>query len=186
MSRLPTPGSDDGTWGNILNDYLSQSLNTDGTLKDTAVTAAGAYSKPSGGIPSTDLDAASQANLTKASSAVQSVNGKTGSSVTLGESDIANLTTDLAAAEKTANKDQANGYAGLDGSGKLKTGEFPASVLTSSSLPAGPPDYIIQNVSNTYQAFNTVSHAVQFSSADPTVVVQSVLNALSTSGGYLY
>jgi len=22
MSRLPTPGADDGTWGDILNDYL--------------------------------------------------------------------------------------------------------------------------------------------------------------------
>ncbi|HEX7963006.1 MAG TPA: hypothetical protein VF466_00285 [Candidatus Saccharimonadales bacterium] len=33
MSRLPTPGSDDGTWGSILNDYLSVEINTDGTLK---------------------------------------------------------------------------------------------------------------------------------------------------------
>ncbi|HUD20955.1 MAG TPA: hypothetical protein VMQ44_02725 [Candidatus Saccharimonadales bacterium] len=33
MSRLPTPGGDDGTWGSILNDYLSVELNTDGTLK---------------------------------------------------------------------------------------------------------------------------------------------------------
>jgi hypothetical protein len=33
MSRLPTPGSDDGTWGTVLNDYLSVELNTDGTLK---------------------------------------------------------------------------------------------------------------------------------------------------------
>ncbi|HUD20969.1 MAG TPA: hypothetical protein VMQ44_02795 [Candidatus Saccharimonadales bacterium] len=52
MSRLPTPGGDDGTWGAILNDYLSVELNADGTLKkagdivtaqstaDTAKTAA--------------------------------------------------------------------------------------------------------------------------------------------------
>jgi hypothetical protein len=33
MSRLPQPGSDKGTWGDVLNDYLSQSLNSDGTLK---------------------------------------------------------------------------------------------------------------------------------------------------------
>ncbi len=32
-SRLPTPGSDDGTWGDILNDFLSQAHNTDGSLK---------------------------------------------------------------------------------------------------------------------------------------------------------
>jgi hypothetical protein len=33
MSRLPTPGSDTGQWGQILNDYLSQEHNADGTLK---------------------------------------------------------------------------------------------------------------------------------------------------------
>ncbi len=32
-SRLPTPGGDTGTWGKILNDFLSQSLNPDGSLK---------------------------------------------------------------------------------------------------------------------------------------------------------
>lgn len=34
MSRLPTPGGDQGEWGTILNDYLSQAHNDDGTLKD--------------------------------------------------------------------------------------------------------------------------------------------------------
>jgi len=33
MARLPVPGSDDGTWGTILNDYLATELNGDGTLK---------------------------------------------------------------------------------------------------------------------------------------------------------
>lgn len=33
MTRLPTPGSDDGAWGDILNDFLSVEHNTDGTLK---------------------------------------------------------------------------------------------------------------------------------------------------------
>lgn len=35
MARLPTPGSDDGTWGDILNDFLTQAHNNDGALKDT-------------------------------------------------------------------------------------------------------------------------------------------------------
>lgn len=38
MARLPQPGSDNGTWGEILNEYLSQSLKTDGSIKDNAVT----------------------------------------------------------------------------------------------------------------------------------------------------
>ena len=37
MARLPSTGSDDGVWGDILNEYLSQTHKTDGTLKDNAV-----------------------------------------------------------------------------------------------------------------------------------------------------
>lgn len=39
MSRLPIPGGDNGNWGVILNDYLSQALKSDGTIKDNSVTA---------------------------------------------------------------------------------------------------------------------------------------------------
>lgn len=39
MARLPIPGADDGTWGNVLNDYLTQSHNADGTLRNGAVSA---------------------------------------------------------------------------------------------------------------------------------------------------
>lgn len=42
MARLPAPGSDDGTWGTILNDFLTTAHNADGTLKDAAVADAGA------------------------------------------------------------------------------------------------------------------------------------------------
>lgn len=42
MPRQPIPGSDAGTWGTVLNDYLSVSIDADGTLKSTAVTTAGA------------------------------------------------------------------------------------------------------------------------------------------------
>jgi hypothetical protein len=37
MSRLPTVGSDSNTWGDVLNDYLPVSLDTDGTIKDSAI-----------------------------------------------------------------------------------------------------------------------------------------------------
>jgi hypothetical protein len=36
MPRLPLPGQDAGTWGSILNDYLSVEHNADGTLKKAA------------------------------------------------------------------------------------------------------------------------------------------------------
>lgn len=83
VSRLPNPGSDDGTWGDILNDYLSVELNADGTLKragdittaqqlasdaETAAqsaqtTANAKYAKPSGGIPAGDLSGGVQTDL---------------------------------------------------------------------------------------------------------------------------
>lgn len=37
MARLPQPGNDNGTWGDILNDFLSQAHNNDGTIKNGAV-----------------------------------------------------------------------------------------------------------------------------------------------------
>lgn len=44
--RLPTPGADDGIWGDLLNDFLAVEHNLDGSLKrtediDTALTEAG-------------------------------------------------------------------------------------------------------------------------------------------------
>jgi hypothetical protein len=60
MSRLPTVGQDDDIWGEILNDFLSVEHNADGTLKKSnAIT-----------------------------SAVQSVNGKSGPAINITASDI--------------------------------------------------------------------------------------------------
>ncbi len=66
MTRLPIPGSDDGTWGDILNTFLGVAHNADGSLKSSAISATGAYVKPAGGIPSTDLTAAVQTVLANA------------------------------------------------------------------------------------------------------------------------
>jgi uncharacterized protein DUF5907/baseplate protein BppL len=40
MPRLPISGSDSNTWGDILNDFLAQAHNSDGTIKDIGVIAA--------------------------------------------------------------------------------------------------------------------------------------------------
>ncbi len=40
MARLPTPGGDDGSWGDVLNDFLDESHNLDGTLKTSSVQSA--------------------------------------------------------------------------------------------------------------------------------------------------
>ena len=63
MARLPQPGSDQGTWGAILNEFLSESLASDGSLKAGSV---GATQIADGSLPqskvsglTTSLDAIS-------------------------------------------------------------------------------------------------------------------------------
>ncbi|HSX36409.1 MAG TPA: glycosyl hydrolase family 28-related protein [Patescibacteria group bacterium] len=69
MTRLPVVGSDDNTWGGLLNDFLTVEHNSDGTLKIR--TDGTFYVKPGGGIPLTDLTAGVQTSLGKADSSVQ-------------------------------------------------------------------------------------------------------------------
>lgn len=68
MARLPTPGSDTGNWGDILNDYLLVSHNTDGTLRaasDIADAKAKANSalQPSGNLSGLQSPAVARTNL---------------------------------------------------------------------------------------------------------------------------
>ncbi|HSX27874.1 MAG TPA: hypothetical protein VLF60_00290 [Candidatus Saccharimonadales bacterium] len=101
MARLPRPGSDVGNWGAILNEFLLEEHNDDGTLKckdamtaaaqtatDAATAVAAKYSKPSTGIPKSDLGQSVQTSLGSADSAVQTVNGKAGANVTVTASDL--------------------------------------------------------------------------------------------------
>ena len=46
MAREPIVGSDNNAWGTVLNSFLSVSLNSDGTINHTALTAAGALTNP--------------------------------------------------------------------------------------------------------------------------------------------
>jgi hypothetical protein len=95
MARLPIPGSDDGTWGDILNTYLSVEHNANGTQKplpqstiidleddlaSVQTDLAAKYTLPGSGIPKDDLSAAVQASLDNADAgdAVTSVDGQTG------------------------------------------------------------------------------------------------------------
>lgn len=70
MARLPIPGQDENTWGDILNDYLSVAHEPDGELKRNA-----------------DITDAQ----TKANSAVQTVNGQSGPTVTITAGDLGAL-----------------------------------------------------------------------------------------------
>lgn len=85
MARLPIPGSDSGNWGSILNDFLGQSHNNDGSLKTNVVTAG---SIQDGTISEAKLDAAAQAKLNSGGTAgVTTVNTRSGA-VTLTAADV--------------------------------------------------------------------------------------------------
>ena len=74
MARLPVPGSDDGQWGNILNEFLLVEHEADGTLTRGADFAA-KYNKPGSGIPKTDLSTDVQTALNNAATALQKTGG---------------------------------------------------------------------------------------------------------------
>lgn len=69
MTRLPIPGSDDGSWGTILNSFLDVEHKADGSLKlRTDGTLANFYTKPASGIPASDLASTIQTTLSDSAS----------------------------------------------------------------------------------------------------------------------
>jgi hypothetical protein len=88
MTRLPTPGSDNGQWGQVLNDFLSVEHNTDGTLKQTtdiqqaATAAQAAQATADAAIPSSqkgvangvaDLDGSGKVSIARIPDSVAKV-----------------------------------------------------------------------------------------------------------------
>ena len=132
MARLPVPGGDDGTWGDVLNQFLLTQHNSDGThslvLNDlTDVNTAGAsngqvltYSAGSwapaagggGGDPAVGGDLSGTAsNAQIIAGAVADTEVAAGANIA--QSKIANLTTDLAAkADETITITGATSLAG--------------------------------------------------------------------------
>lgn len=107
MARLPTPGQDNGTWGTVLNDFLSQAHDSSGALLSSAVSAASSDATASGkGV----VQLAGDLSGTAAAPAVAAgaITGAKIASTTISDSNIAvaaaiaqskiaNLTTDLSA-----------------------------------------------------------------------------------------
>lgn len=121
MARLPTPGSDVGQWGTVLNDFLGVEHNSDGTLKlrdvqgkiprasldaSTIASLDNADAAAAGTVPDADattkgkLQLAGDLSGTAAAPVVANnaiTNAKISSSAAIDQSKIANLTTDLTA-----------------------------------------------------------------------------------------
>ena len=128
MARLPQPGSDSGTWGSILNDFLAVEHNSDGTLKSSG-TLASKYTKPSTGIPKVDLDAAVQASLDNADTAASGV----APDATTGSKGVIRLAGDLTGT--ALNPAIAAGAVTGGGGGNIATGTITdANVHTTANI----------------------------------------------------
>lgn len=126
MARLPQPGADNGTWGDILNDFLLQTHTTDGVLKP-------------GSVSQSQLDSSVQAKLD--AGGVSSVNGQTGV-VTVTQADVG-----LSNVDNTSDADKPVSTAtqtALDD--KADASMVGAKVLlidNAAALPAGTPAGVV-------------------------------------------
>lgn len=120
-------------------------------------------------VDSTQTNGVKWANAPSAP--VTSVAGKTGV-VTLVESDIASLTTDLAATEKTANKGVANGYAGLNGSAYVVTSQLGSGTGSSTTYLRGDQKWVSPPGVDIVCPF-TMAGAVRVSTGQARIYVES-------------
>jgi hypothetical protein len=99
MTRLPTPGSDDGNWGSLLNAFLAVEHDASGLLTKLA-NLANLYEKTAGGITEVEFTSGVQAKLnTPPSTDVGDgtvTDAKVAVNAAIAQSKIANLTTVLA------------------------------------------------------------------------------------------
>ncbi|NTW62217.1 hypothetical protein HGB25_02300 [Candidatus Saccharibacteria bacterium] len=150
MARLPNPGGDAGTWGGILNDYLSVEHNADGTLKKSAVITGAEQSvnkgQPSGYAPLDSGGKVPSANLPDANNSVNSVAGKTGT-VTLDKSDVglgnvdntADANKPISSATQTALNNKVTSNGAITGATKTKV-TYDAKGLVTAGADATTAD----------------------------------------------
>lgn len=131
MSRLPTPGSDAGTWGQILNDYLLTAHNSDGTLKDNIVDASVIAN---GSISEANLDSAVAAKL----NAVAGPQGATGATGPVGATG-ARGDVGATGAQGAAGTNGATGATGPQGTAGVGVEPMDRITLTSDTMftPSG-------------------------------------------------
>ncbi len=118
MSRLPIPGEDNDTWGDVLNDFLTQAHDSSGVLKPNSVgstqlqpSAITTTNIATGSIARTDLDTATQTSLGKADTSIQSINGRIPASgaVSLATSDLSDVAVSLPVNGQTLSYNSATG-----------------------------------------------------------------------------
>lgn len=128
MPRLPIPGSDQGTWGDILNEFLSVSHNSDGTIKTGSLDGATGPQGATGATGPTGTTGATGAGVTGAT-------GPTGATGTQGATGTAGTqgATGATGPAGTNGTDGATGATGPTGSQGATGSAGPNNVTTSTS-----------------------------------------------------
>lgn len=135
MIRLPIPGSDDGSWGKILNDFLAVEHSDDGSLKPSGSLGT-KYTLPSGGIPRGDLAPSIRTSLDNADAAVAGTIAdnsitdiKVSTTAGIAQSKIAGLTSSLSGKEPVITSGTTGQY--LSGNKTFQTLDKAAVGLTN-------------------------------------------------------
>lgn len=130
--RLPQPGGDAGNWGQILNDYLSQSHKSDGTLKDGVVSISALDTGLANQINSATGGTVTLAGDVTGSASSNTLKDGVVTNAKLSSSLASTINGKLDASQKGA----ASGVASLDASGRVPTSQLPTitSTVTSSNI----------------------------------------------------
>ena len=197
MSRLPIPGQDDGTWGDILNAYLSVSLASDGTLNPGVVGTAQLQAGSVGtsqialnAVTNAQLDGPTQAVIasvagkyvkpgggipsTDLSSAVQSSLGSANTAVQLGG--------DLGGSNTVPLVAKLQGTA-LNGSGPTDGQVLTYSSGASAWVPGTPSTTTVNDATTSSKGIVELAGDLGGVASAPTVVGTHLASALPVNQG---
>lgn len=166
MSRLPKVNGDDGNWGAILNDYLSQSHAADGTLNTNVI-----------GAPQLKQNAVTSAAIAPGAvtTAALGTNAVTASAIADGTLPSAKLS-DLG---------KAGGAAVLDGSGNITTAAGDIAI-TGQTVDAAAAAVVANGTSATAAALNAAyvpqTNSISRYGATPLASVLNPSTMLAPSG----
>jgi hypothetical protein len=136
VARLPKVGGDTGAWGAVLNDFLLQVQNSDGSLKTDAISGAGAELISSKGQPNgyAPLSGAGQISASYMPTITDSM---IATNASIDQAKISGLSTALAAKPDKGDLEfNVKDYGAL-GNGKRLTGVTSASASASITVSTG-------------------------------------------------
>jgi hypothetical protein len=178
--RLPTPGGDNGDWGDILNSFLEVSLASSGALN---VNTVGTAQIQNNAVTNAQLDTATQAKMAGALQAANNLNDVASPSTARNSLGItpANI-----GAVATSQVGANNGVAQLDSSGKLVSAQLPSTVInpgspvTNEGLIWNGSSWSNANLASTVEITNTVASSGPAQTLpDPATAGSATLNRIT-------